>query len=98
QLFLERVARGLGGALLFGVLEIDARAILRADVVALAHPLRRIVALPEDLQELGIADDLRIEYHEHDFVVPRHASADFAIGRVRRRAAGIADGRAVDAA
>ena len=31
---------------------IDARAILRADIVALAHALGRVVALEEELQQL----------------------------------------------
>src|SRR5580692_6803140 len=48
QLLLKRDARHLRRTLLLGVLDVDPRAILGADVVALPHPLRRIVVLPED--------------------------------------------------
>src|SRR5436190_17157225 len=41
KLLLEGVARPLGRALLLRVLDVDARAVLRPDVVALPHPLRR---------------------------------------------------------
>ena len=44
--------RGLGGFPLRLGIVIDARAILRADIVALAHALGRVVALPEQLQQL----------------------------------------------
>ena len=44
---------------------IDGRAVLAADVVSLAHALGRVVALPEELQQLVVGDDLRIEHHLH---------------------------------
>src|SRR5678815_1576345 len=68
-----------------------------ADVIALAHALRRVVVLPEDLQDVTVADDARIEDDPHDFRVPGGAAADLFIGRVRRRAAGIAHRRRIDA-
>src|SRR3954452_5889942 len=43
--------RGLGGLPLRRRVHVDSRAILRPDIVALAHPLGRIVALPEHLQQ-----------------------------------------------
>src|SRR5690606_11926689 len=45
-------ARGLG---LLGRVGVDGRAILRADVVALAHALGGIVALPEHLEQILVA-------------------------------------------
>src|SRR4030095_1709256 len=50
QPLLIRVARSLRGVLLFVVVIVDAGAVLRADVVALPHTLRRIVILPAHLQ------------------------------------------------
>src|SRR5580704_11874772 len=43
-------ARRLGGPLLLGGIGVDRRAVLRPDIVALAHPLGRVVALPEDFE------------------------------------------------
>jgi hypothetical protein len=62
---------------------VDARPVLRARVVALAHALRRVVALPEHLQQVLIANHPRVEDHPHDLVVSGHAGADLAVGRVR---------------
>src|SRR5688572_6365156 len=53
--------------------------------------------LPEPLQYLRIGDDFWIEYDEHDLVVAGRPGADLLVGRVRRIAAGIADGRDIDA-
>ena len=52
QLLLERVPGRLGRRLLLLVGVVDRRPVLRADVVALPHPLRRVVRLPEHLQQL----------------------------------------------
>src|SRR5689334_17431131 len=51
ELALEHGARGLGLGLLVGRESVDAGAVLRADIVALAHALRRIVVLPEHAQD-----------------------------------------------
>src|SRR5262245_49894140 len=59
---LVLVARSLRGGALRLVVEIDPGAILRADVVALAHALRRIVALPERLQQVVVRHLRRIEH------------------------------------
>ena len=45
---LVGVAGGVGGGALLGAVGVDRRAVLGADVVALAHALGRVVALPED--------------------------------------------------
>src|SRR5690606_28300869 len=71
---------------------VNPRAVLRADVVALPHPLGWIVALPEHFQEIAIGNNGRIEHDEHDLVMPRAACTDLVVGRVRREAARIADG------
>ena len=55
-------------------------------VVALAHALRRVVALPEDLQQLAVGDLLGVEHHQHDLAVTGAAGADLLVGRVRREA------------
>src|SRR5215207_5025797 len=51
------------------VVVVNAGAVLRADVVALPHALRRVVALPEHLQQVLVGHLLRVEDHEHHFVV-----------------------------
>src|ERR1700694_2604065 len=43
---LKRIARGLGRCPLRVGVVVDPRSVLRADVVALPHPLRRIAAFP----------------------------------------------------
>src|SRR5690349_23646479 len=70
---------------------VDTRAVLRADVVALAHALRRVMALPERLQELLVAELLRIVDDEHDLIVPGLPGAHLLIGRIGREAAGVAN-------
>src|SRR5689334_180844 len=89
--------RFLSGLLLRVAERVDRRAILRADVVALAHALGRVVVFPEHLQQLFVSDLLRIEHDQHHFGVAGTARADLFIGRVRREAAGIADRRREDA-
>jgi murein DD-endopeptidase MepM/ murein hydrolase activator NlpD len=83
--------RTLGRRLLRLAEHIDARAVLRADVVALAHPFGGVVALPEHLEQLLVGDASRIEDDEHDLVVPGHSAAHLAIRRVRREAGGVPD-------
>ena len=76
---------------------VDPGAVLGADVVALAHALGRVVALPEQAQQLVVGDLLRAVDHEHDLVVAGAPAADLLVGGVRRVAAGVADRRRVDA-
>src|ERR1700688_4456770 len=76
---------------------VDAGPVLRADVVALAHALGRVVVLPKGFQELLVGDFLRIVDDEHDFVVAGPPAAHLVISGIRRMAAGIADGGYVDA-
>src|SRR5690606_31471073 len=82
--------RRLGGFPLFLVGPVDGRAVLRADVVALPHALRRVVVLPEHLQQLFVGDPLRVVDHQHDLGVPGAPGADLLVRRVRREPTGVA--------
>src|SRR5438552_414314 len=89
--------RGIGRTMLSVAVVINRRAILRADVVSLPHPLRWIVALPENPKQLVVADLLRVEHHEHDFSVPGSTAAHLAIDGIGSVPSGIADGGRIDA-
>ena len=67
------------------------------DVVALAHALGGVVALPEDAQHLLVARLGRVEHHQHGLGVAGAAAADLLVGGVGREAAGVADGGGPDA-
>src|SRR5471032_618412 len=97
EFLLEDRLRGLGLALLLGREGVNAGAILRADIVALAHALGRIVVLPEGLEQRLVGGLRRVEPHLHHLVVAGVARADFLVGRVGRETASIADGGRVDA-
>ena len=97
QLLLEHRARRLGRLALRVGRPVDRGAVLRAGVVPLAHPLGRVVALPEEPQQLLVARQRRVEHDEDGLGVARLAAADLAVGRIRREAAGVADRRRVDA-
>jgi hypothetical protein len=84
--------RGLCGDALRLRERIDAGAVLRAHVVALAHALRGIVAFPKRLEQPFVADLLGVVDDENDLVMPGMPGAHLLIGRVRRQAARIADG------
>src|SRR6516165_6273024 len=83
----------LGRASLSRGVDVDAGSILGADVVALSHALRGIMAFPEGFEQRLVADFLGIEHHQYDFVVARAAGAYFLIGRVGCGAAGVAHRR-----
>src|SRR6478735_1279495 len=80
-----------GGLLLLGRGEVDRRAVLRADVVALAEALRRVVDLEELLHEVGVRDHGRVEHDPDRLGVVRRTGADLLVRRVRGGAAGVAD-------
>src|SRR5262252_3935896 len=69
-------ARGFGELFLLGRGRVDGRAILRADIIALAHALGRVVAFPESLQEPVVADLLRVIDDEHDLGMAGAAAAN----------------------
>src|SRR5204862_5540 len=92
------VARRFRERPLLGRGDVDSRAVLRADVVPLAHPLRRVVALPEHAEQSLVAHERRVEDDAHDLVVPRETRADLLVVRVRRVAGRVAGRRREDAA
>src|ERR1700681_2438832 len=69
QFLLVHHLRGLGGLALAGVEGVDPGAVLGADIVALAHALRRVVALPKRLKQRLVGNLFRIVHHQHHFVV-----------------------------
>ncbi len=71
--------------------DIDARAVLGAHVATLAHALRRVVVLPEDLEQLLVGDHRGVEDHEDGLGVPSPTGADLLIARVGREPADVAD-------
>ena len=83
--------RGICRAALRIGIDIDAGAVLRADIVALAHPLGRVVRLPEDLEQHVVGHPGRVENGHDHLVVPGAPGADILIGRVRCVTARIAD-------
>ena len=76
---------------------VERRAVLGADIVALAHALGRVMSLPERPEQLVVGDLARVVGDEDDLGVAGTAGARLLIGRVGRRAAGVADGGRVDA-
>ena len=70
--------------------QVDPGAILRADVIALPHALRRVVALPEGFQQNLKGDSCGIERHQHHFVMAGAPGAHFLISGVWREPAAIA--------
>src|SRR4051812_40880926 len=92
QLLLIHVARGFRRFALIFARVVDPGAILRPDVITLPHSLRGIVAFPEHLQQVFVADLLRIEHDEHDLRMIRRAAADLSIRRVLRVSGRVTDG------
>src|SRR5262245_57146365 len=76
---------------------INAGAILRADVVALTHALRRIVILPERLEQGSVRNLPWIVDNEHHFVVTGSPGAALFVAWVWGMAAGIANRRNMNA-
>src|SRR5690349_15812713 len=76
QRLVVGVARRPGGSRLLVGEGVDSRPVLRADVVALAHPLRRVVRLPEDLEHVFVARPGGVEDHEDRLGVPGPPRAD----------------------
>src|ERR1700722_5351409 len=78
-------------------MEENRRAILVADVRPLPVQRGRIVIIPEDFEQVVIADDLRIEGDLDHFGVAGAIRADIYIGGVVELPAGIADGSGFNA-
>ena len=73
---------------------IDSRSVLGACVVALTHPLGRIVRFPEHCQQPVVGDNSGVEHHEHDLGMACEPAAHFLIRRVRSDTARVSCGRA----
>src|SRR5215468_2268078 len=85
------VARCDRGFLLASVMVEDRRAVLAAEIEALAVAGRRVVDPPEHLQQLRVADLGRVEPHLDGLGVAGAMPADPPVGRARDVAAGVAD-------
>ena len=64
------------------VVQVDARAVLRTAVVALAVQRGRVVDHEEDFEHFTQADLARVERDTHHLVVPGRAGADLLVARV----------------
>ena len=93
---LERRLRRLGGCRCSSLCTKIAGAVLRADVAELAVLHRRIDVVPEDVEQLLVADLLRVVDDLHRLGVAGAAGRDLLVGRVLRLAARVA-GRRRDA-
>ena len=76
--------------LLFRCVVEDFTAVLVAPVAELAIGHGRIDIVPVNVQQLRVADALRIIHNLHGLGVPGSAAGDFLVGGVRFAAAGIA--------
>src|SRR5258708_38594286 len=83
----------LGGFTLLIIVYEDRRAVLRADVVHLAVLRRRIVQPEEEVEDLVVADLLRIEADLHRLGVAGRSLLPLLVRRVLERAAGVPGGR-----
>jgi uncharacterized protein len=72
-------------------MEEDGRAVLVADVRPLPVQRGRVVIIPEDFEQVVIADDLGVEGDLDDFGVAGAIRANVFVGRVVQLPAGIAD-------
>ena len=90
QLLCKNGQTGLCSLCLLSPVGVNARAILRAAIVALAHALGRIMAFPKDLQQRLISHTRRIKYYANHFVVSGFSAANLFIGRIWRIAGRIA--------
>src|SRR5215471_13671657 len=85
------IARCDRGLLLASVMVEDRRAVLTADIEALAVARGRIVDPPEHLKQLRVADLGRVEPHLDRLGVAGAMPADPPVARIRDVAAGVAD-------
>src|SRR5262249_53859004 len=76
---------------------IDRAAILRADIVALPHPLGGVVALPERPEQSLVRDLARVVDDQHHLGMAGAARADLLVRRGLRQPPRIADRGRVDA-
>src|SRR4051812_30234053 len=94
ELVEQRLVRGAGRLVRLLLLlggPVHGRAVLGADVVALAVALGRVVRLPERPEQLLGGDALRVVRHQHSLGVAGAGRAGLLVGRVGRVAALVAD-------
>ena len=91
QFVLEHIAAFFGRRFLRRIHTVNAGAILRADIVALSHALRRVVVFPKNLQNFVNGNQLRVKHHLHHFIMAGLAAAYFFIAWIGRKTRRIAD-------
>ena len=87
MLGLELAHDLVGGAPLLVVMIENGRAILRADVAALAIQGRGVVEREEDAEQVAVGELVRVEGHLHYFRVSSRAGADGLVAGVRHMTA-----------
>ena len=99
QLVLRHLAdHGVGDLAVLGVVVVDAAAVLRAHVVALAVEGGRVVGVEEDFQNFFQADFVGVEREAHHLGVAGVALADLLVAGVDGVAVGVAAFHVGDAA
>src|SRR6266446_1108443 len=88
---IECCSRLLGRGFLLRGMKKNRRAILRAEVRPLAVHLRRVVRLPENVEQLLVTHFRRIECYLHHFRMPRFIRANVFVGWIRRLPAAVTD-------
>ncbi len=91
EALLRSFAGGLRFRFLLGRMEEDGAAVLGAYVRALAVQRGRVVIVPEDFQQVVVADHRGIERYFDYFGVAGAVGADVFVRRVVEFAAGVAD-------
>src|SRR5579864_999695 len=88
---VERFLRSLRFLRLFGRMIENRGSVLRAPVRTLAVDLRRIVVLPENFKQVGIADLGRVIVDFHRLGVSGAVGANFLVGWILGLAADVPD-------
>ena len=78
-------------------MEINHRAVLGADIIALAVERGGIVQFPKPVEQRRIADFFWIENHPHDFGMTALAGADVLVSRIGHMPAHEAGGHRIHA-
>ena len=81
---------GVGHFAMLGPIVVDAAAVLRAHIVALAVQGGRVVGMEEDLQDFLQADFVSIERQAHDLGMACVALADLLVSGIDGVAIGVA--------
>ena len=91
QLVLRHLAdHGVGDLAVLGVVVVDAAAVLRTHVIALAVERGRVVGVEEDFQDFCQADFVGVERQANHLGMAGVALADLLVGGVDGVAVGIA--------